>query len=55
MSGVIYALAKSQPASLMGFAAGINSGIVGLIFFGTSPLLDLWWKEDSNIEQAGLG
>ncbi|KAG8684017.1 hypothetical protein FRC11_012732, partial [Ceratobasidium sp. 423] len=33
LSGAIYALFKSQSPSLMGFAAGINSGIAGLTFF----------------------
>ncbi|CAE6505950.1 unnamed protein product [Rhizoctonia solani] len=33
LSGAIYALFKSQPPALMGFAAGINSGIAGLTFF----------------------
>ncbi|KAH7337622.1 hypothetical protein B0J17DRAFT_663643 [Rhizoctonia solani] len=33
LSGAVYALFKSQSPSLMGFAAGINSGIAGLTFF----------------------
>ncbi|KAG8766471.1 hypothetical protein FRC12_006867 [Ceratobasidium sp. 428] len=33
LGGASYALVKSQPPSLMGFAAGINSGIAGLTFF----------------------
>ncbi|KAJ1301113.1 hypothetical protein OPQ81_003528 [Rhizoctonia solani] len=33
LGGAIYALFKSQSPSLMGFAAGINSGIAGLTFF----------------------
>ncbi|GAB1520308.1 hypothetical protein RhiTH_003382 [Rhizoctonia solani] len=35
LSGAVYALFKSQSPALMGFAAGINSGIAGLTFFGT--------------------
>ncbi|CAE6351551.1 unnamed protein product [Rhizoctonia solani] len=33
LSGAVYAFFKSQSPSLMGFAAGINSGIAGLAFF----------------------
>ncbi|CAE6483904.1 unnamed protein product [Rhizoctonia solani] len=33
LSGAVYALFKSQSPALMGFAAGINSGIAGLTFF----------------------
>ncbi|KAG8711620.1 hypothetical protein FRC08_015678 [Ceratobasidium sp. 394] len=33
LGGASYALVKSQPPSLMGFAAGVNSGIAGLTFF----------------------
>ncbi|KAG9090521.1 signal transducing kinase of the PAK [Ceratobasidium sp. 370] len=37
LGGASYALVKSQPPSLMGFAAGVNSGIAGLTFFGMVP------------------
>ncbi|KAF8607327.1 hypothetical protein BDV93DRAFT_307447 [Ceratobasidium sp. AG-I] len=33
LGGAAYAFVKSQPPSLMGFAAGVNSGIAGLTFF----------------------
>ncbi|KAG8743300.1 hypothetical protein FRC10_012263 [Ceratobasidium sp. 414] len=33
LGGASYALVKSQPPSLMGFAAGVNSGLAGLTFF----------------------
>ncbi|CUA68653.1 hypothetical protein RSOLAG22IIIB_08028 [Rhizoctonia solani] len=46
LSGATYALFKSQPPSLIGFATGINSGIAGLTFFAVreyavSPALGL--------------